>query len=1184
MSHTSSSRASTMIKLAPSPRDVPVKLSSPRSSRSFRSTSIMSETKTLNLSPRRPSTCGGKQSHQNQNGGNNNGSSRAGPDSELVHVWKEAAAELSPEMSTDADVLPSKRSLATSPKQQQQSSGGVSPARQQQQHHSAQSADPLTASTVAGEGNNNSPRTPRSSFATPLALNHARTTLPPDPAAPPTPSTPPPVTPPNAGTTRSKKMMVIDPKSGRKYHLHADDHSLTDKELHVYHRRARGGSSAKSSSKSSTAARGKAKNGGGTASSTTFSAVPGAQDRASNSDSGGGGGDQQAHHQAAAAPQAQQAGSPMVTDEGTLNTDISSFGDTLETASALTEVSYYGRYRLQSGPFQCVIPTSCRSVERMAFGDFIRPRDMDAVAEGEDDVALGIAGCKIAPERRDDVESVERGRYKHLLEEDFKAGKGPSPPMNADATAADAAPTPGKNNTRGSVKYTKYDDEGNSFNSKKIDDLHDGTQQQQTLLSPITALGSLVSPRITNLAKGFFDGNSASFVPEGGAGAVGAVEIKFRRICLVVFPDEVRRCLGGSDGNDLPRGNRRRVVGLLGMKFEQNGGDFQAHVSSVQRGSKAERMGVRKGDVVSFAVALSNMTEEQNSFLAEKLIKRLESVGMRTSYRELFDIFLSKTTNERPIGMVFRRWKNKGGGGSPRNGGNGIAPSMNIRITNEFEWSTDFLQSLSIKCREYEFEKKVPLNRMEVSEEAETEEDLPLLAFLPRPNVDTSTRNVAVSEYFASMLDSLTTRYNCGSGSSVMPSCVESTLGVSKPDGGGTPAGGKEMAADDFLSNRVLCSLVEQSMGLIFLRRTPRGREGRASSSAGIGSGFAVVRKAEGSWSAPCFLSVLGSKDKFGDGNTTDSERPQPTSSADDVKMIVIRKKELVNNLILGNTVKFIARREERANVLVRDAAIIGVQEGRFRLASEFYLAVKVNDVQNQGAYSLSTDHIEASDILIGTISPPEQSVDFYGALQSLELPYSMHSHPVIPEMLQRYSESDWCEFLPDQSSTTSSCGMRAKLQQISNGNSPEDRREIDIFARKFKYYLMDGVPVHRVLSNNNSGATEEKVIRLTIKDPLSLFSSSLDLMRKRRPGVSNVGIPSNFSTTFENITKLSRTPPVAILGNYNLDQEEKKRFFSIETDLSPGPVMMLAKSKKDAMILLCGLKLLLEREKMLSY
>ena len=200
-----------------------------------------------------------------------------------------------------------------------------------------------------------------------------------------------------------------------------------------------------------------------------------------------------------------------------------------------------------------------------------------------------------------------------------------------------------------------------------------------------------------------------------------------------------------------------------------------------------------------------------------------------------------------------------------------------------------------------------------------------------------------------------------------------------------------------------------------------------------------------------------------------------------------------------------------------------------------------------------------------------------------------MHSHPVIPEVLKRFSDSDWVEFLPDHSGSAvdgSSCGMRTKLQTITNGDfaQHEARHEIEVFARKFKYYLMDGVPMHRVVfskKNNNSRSSEEKVLRLTIKDPAALFSSSLELSRKRRPGVSNVGIPSNFSTAFENVTKLSRSPPAAHAAGF--DGKERGRFLSIETDLSPGPVLMLAKSKKDAMLLLCGLKLLLEKEKMLS-
>jgi hypothetical protein len=61
---------------------------------------------------------------------------------------------------------------------------------------------------------------------------------------------------------------------------------------------------------------------------------------------------------------------------------------------------------------------------------------------------------------------------------------------------------------------------------------------------------------------------------------------------MVVFPDEMRMCLDGSGDS----------VGLLGMKFHQCGEDFQAHVRWIQKGSKAERMGVRVGDVVSVSL------------------------------------------------------------------------------------------------------------------------------------------------------------------------------------------------------------------------------------------------------------------------------------------------------------------------------------------------------------------------------------------------------------------------------------------------------------------------------------------------------------------------------------------------------------------------------------------------------
>jgi hypothetical protein len=381
---------------------------------------------------------------------------------------------------------------------------------------------------------------------------------------------------------------------------------------------------------------------------------------------------------------------------------------------------------------------------------------------------------------------------------------------------------------------------------------------------------------------------------------------------------------------------------------------------------------------LQFAVALSNMTEKQNCFLAEKLIKRLESVGMRTSYRELHDIFLSKTTNARPIGIVFRRWRNRGGGsrgGSPKYRATMIEspsyPTNNICITNEFEWSTDFLQCLSIKCREYEFDLKVPSIRTTTN--IDNNNNLmsgsvvnKLQSFLPPPNVETAmSNNGSFSNFLNYIMDNLSLGY--GVQSSPLMKCMDSPLGITNAAEPTSKDCSKQEKAD-FLSNRILCSLVEQSMGLIFLRRLSTSKTCNKDRGA-VGSGFALMRKADGSWSAPCFLCILGSKDEF----TECADEQSASYLVDDVKMIIIHKKELVINLIGGNAVKFTVRKDERAHVLVRDAAVIGVQDGRFQLATDFFLSVKVNDVQNQGAYVLSTEYrtseqITAFDILTGEI------------------------------------------------------------------------------------------------------------------------------------------------------------------------------------------------------------------------
>lgn len=718
---------------------------------------------------------------------------------------------------------------------------------------------------------------------------------------------------------RSKKMLVVDPDSGKKYSLTRDDHSLTDKELHVYHKRQQ-------------------------------------RARVEQSD----------------------CSDDELDEQTTATFQTNATGHTMETASALTEVSYARN-------------------------------------------KWGIFSNKAAEEARDDDDVVEVGHYKQLL-----------------VDMRDPALMPG--------------------------------------CDTIANKGSLWL---------------GCFSPSNVERQM-AVQVPYRRIQMVIFPDQLKRCMEEAQET------------LFGMKLVQSSEDFQAHVSYVIKGGKAYKSGVRKGDVLSFAVALSNVGKEDN-VMADKLIKRLESVGMRTSYRELYDIFLSKTTNCRPIGLVFRRQFRSS-----------VPVTLNSScINDEFEWSTDFLQSLTIKCRELEFEQKVPFQKNQSF-------DSNVVPFVSSP------------------------------GASLELSSLVSMIGniadyIFRQD-----------AEDDSpLSYHTLRSMIEQSLALVFVCQGSKPKNG---SSKVTGTGFMVVRSDDGSWSPPCFLTTMGNEIR-------------ETRSSKNVYLITICKKELMDKLISGAVVHVSAPKNKLLDVLALDSVIVGSKSGRFHTMSDLSMAIKTSESQNQGAYITSFEQrVGNEDIVNGQVSPPEQTVDFYGALQSLELPYSMHAHPVIPKNIEPYYNGDWVEL--DQFVSPRSGGMATILKY----SSPEDRHEIDIFTRRFKYFLLDGVPV-QILSSTTSDDNDERELRLIIDSPDSLSKSFLVLSRKRKPGIVGIARKKNFSTSFDKITKLSRQPPASL----SLDDEQKKRFFSIETDLSAGPVMMLTKNKRDSELLLSGLKLLLEREKILG-
>lgn len=124
-------------------------------------------------------------------------------------------------------------------------------------------------------------------------------------------------------TARSKKILVIDPKTKKKYPLNTDDHSLTDKELLVFHR--------------------------------------GADDKLTYG------------NKKKQTPSSSVAGSFFTNDQNSLS------GQTLSTASALTEAEHYGgRYMYGS----CHVQT-CALVEEEAREDEFTVRGEENEREGE---------------------------------------------------------------------------------------------------------------------------------------------------------------------------------------------------------------------------------------------------------------------------------------------------------------------------------------------------------------------------------------------------------------------------------------------------------------------------------------------------------------------------------------------------------------------------------------------------------------------------------------------------------------------------------------------------------------------------------------------------------------------------------------------------------------------------------
>jgi len=288
----------------------------------------------------------------------------------------------------------------------------------------------------------------------------------------------------------------------------------------------------------------------------------------------------------------------------------------------------------------------------------------------------------------------------------------------------------------------------------------------------------------------------------------------------------------------------------------------------------------------------------------------------------------------------------------------------------------------------------------------------------------------------------------------------------------------------------------------------------------------------------------------------------------------------------------------------------------------------------NARAYKFATGReVEARDILSGKVATPPDAEDLYASLHSVEFTHEMNCLPRPPECLRKDSPNSW---FYDQSSLAAlnnnnddpSMNPFSFLDNLSK----EDAEEAASFELQFKKFMYGGVSVQRLIPNteSRSGKTRKErrtlwlmlpevgalrlgfVSKLSDGDaPVSNKSSTrearrdtndfnsvsldndigtvaseevtLDSILVEKEGnlghirTGNVQLSIKHSLALTDVTLLSQEPHIPVKFSQE-DQTEHLRVISIQ-DAAGTSLLFLANNFREAELLVCGLKLLLERE-----
>jgi lipid-binding SYLF domain-containing protein len=287
-------------------------------------------------------------------------------------------------------------------------------------------------------------------------------------------------------------------------------------------------------------------------------------------------------------------------------------------------------------------------------------------------------------------------------------------------------------------------------------------------------------------------------------------------------------------------------------------------------------------------------------------------------------------------------------------------------------------------------------------------------------------------------------------------------------------------------------------------------------------------------------------------------------------------------------------------------------------------------DDMNSRTYKFGAGRdVSSHDILSGKVATPPEAEELYAALHSVEFTHEMSRLPRPPEILRRDSANGWY-----YNRSTLKSQMGKDYFSFLASLTKEETEECETFETHFKKFIYGGVSVQRLLPDPKGRRTgkerrtlwlmlpEVGSLRLGFVSKLSdgdsaMISNKNSTQRVRREDSSrisvdgdigtvgseevtldsafhprdpangsasighirngNVQLSSKHSVSLTDVTILSQEPPVPIRFKGE-DKMAHLRVISI-VDSSGTSLLFLANNFREAELLVCGLKLLIERE-----